>query len=460
MLKKYFCFQERQTNLETELLAGITTFMTMAYIIFVNPQILNFFGDPSLQSLALPVSATMTVTCLTAGILCIAMGLFTNYPIAMAAGMGLNAVVAYQLVLGSKLSFASAMGIIVMEGIIITILVLTGFRKAVMDAIPMELKKSIGAGIGLFIAFIGFQQAGFIQKSDATLITLGNFTSWGTLVTVIGFLLTLILISKRIHGAILWGILGTTGLAILLNYATGFKAFPTPGTAVIPTDWFKMPDFSTMGHFDFNAFYKLGWITAATLIFSIMLTDFFDTMGTVIGIGDKAGLLDKEGNLPGVNRVLLIDSLGAVFGGCCSASSNTCYVESASGVTLGGRTGLASVVTGLCFLLAVFFSPLAAIVPKEATAPALIIVGYLMLSAVTELDLSQFEVAFPAFLILMTMPFTYSISNGIGFGFIAYTLIHLFTGKGKQVHWLMYLISLAFLIDFLIPLLKIQFHLI
>ena len=454
MIARYFQFTDRKTDLRTEILAGVTTFMTMAYIIFVNPQILSFNGNPGLQGVGLPFAATMTVTCLVAGLLCIAMGLLTNFPMTMAAGMGLNAVVAYQLVLGNKLSFPAAMGLIVMEGLIITILVLTGFRKAVMDAIPMELKRAIGAGIGLFIALIGFQEAGFIQKNDATMLTLGNLTGWPCLVTVVGFLLTICLMAKKVRGGLFFGIIGTTFLAVMVNISTGYKAFPTPGVAVIPKEICNLPDFSLIGKFDFSAFHVLGLLPAVMLMFSIMLSDFFDTMGTVIGVAHKADLQDKKGNIPNMNRILLIDSLGAMFGGMCSSSSNTCYIEAASGVVSGGRTGLMPVVTGILFLLAIFFHPLAGIVPKEATAPVLIIVGFMMLSVVMEIDWTDFKSGFPAFLTLLGMPFTYSISDGIGFGFISYTLIHLLTGDYRKIHWLMYIMSLGFLLVFLTPVIQ------
>ena len=243
MIAKYFKFQDRGTTLKTEILAGCTTFMTMAYIIFVNPQILNFFGDPKLQALALPFGPTMTVTCLTAGLLCIAMGLFTNYPITMAAGMGLNAVVAYQLVLSSKLSYPAAMGIIVMEGLIITLLVMTGFRKAVLEAIPLELKKAIGAGIGLFIAFIGFQQAGFVQNSEATLVTLGNFTSWPVLIAVIGLFLSIALMALRVNGALLFGILGTHHHRYCCEYHNRVSSLFDPRCRGYPESYLLHPGF-------------------------------------------------------------------------------------------------------------------------------------------------------------------------------------------------------------------------
>lgn len=457
MINKSFILDELGTNVRTELLAGITTFLTMSYIIFVNPLFLSFFGDPNLASKALPFSASLTATCLATAVMCILMGVWTNYPFALAPGMGLNAIVAYQMVLGMGLSWASAMGVIVMEGAIITILVITGFREAVMHSIPLSLKQAISVGIGLFIAFIGLVQAGFVQKSDSTLVTLGSFDNLTVVVAIFGLLLTAILMKIRVKGALLIGIIGSTLLAIIINYASGLTAFASPNIARLPTSVLSMPDFSTLGHFDFGAFSKLGVLTAVILIFSIMLSDFFDTLGSVIGLGSEAKFLTPDGKLPRIKQVLLVDSLAAVAGGASSASSVTTYIESAAGISTGGRSGLTVVVVGILFFLAIFLSPLAGMVPKEATAPALIIVGFLMLSIVKELPFHKFDEAFPAFLIMIVMPLTYSISNGIGFGFITFTLIKLLSGKGREVHWLMYIVSFAFAVDFAIPALKLIF---
>ena len=459
MLKKHFRLDQLGTNVRTEVMAGFTTFLTMSYIIFVNPLFLSFFGDPALQDKALPFTASLTATCLAAGIMCIIMGLWTNYPFALAPGMGLNAIVAYQMVVGMGLSWPSAMGVIVLEGIIITILVVTGFREAVMNSIPLSLKQAISVGIGLFIAFIGLVQAGFVEKSEATLVTLGKFDNLPVVVAVFGLLLTAILLKTKVKGALLIGILGSTLLAIIVNYLSGLTTFPDPNIAKVPSSLLSMPDFSTIGRFDFHAISKLGVLTAVILIFSVMLSDFFDTLGTVIGLGSEAKFLDQRGRLPRINRVLLVDSLSAVAGGACSASSVTAYIESAAGITAGGRSGLTTVTVGIFFLLAIFLSPIAGVVPKEATAPALIIVGFLMLSLVKGLPFEKFDEAFPAFLIMIVMPLTYSISNGIGFGFIAFTLIKLFSGKGREVHWLMYLVSFAFAVDFAIPALELLFGL-
>ncbi len=456
-LDKLFHLRELNTNFRTELLGGVTTFLTMSYIIFVNPLFLSFFGDPNLKNLALPFSASMTATCLASALMCILMGLWTNYPFALAPGMGLNAIVSYQMVLSMGLSWPQAMGIIVLEGIAITILVITGFREAVMNSIPMSLKQAISIGIGLFLAFIGLQNAGFVKSHPVTFVTLGDFTKWPILVSVIGLLFTAIMMKRKEKGALLIGIAFSTVLAIIINYLSGLSAFPEQGKAIIPESVFSAPDLSTFGKFDFSAILKLGLLPALMLIFSVMLSDFFDTLGSVIGLGTEAKFLDEKGNLPRINRVLLVDSLSAVMGGISSSSSVTTYIESAAGISTGGRSGLSTVVVGILFFLAIFFSPLAGVVPKEATAPALIIVGFLMLTIIKEIPFDKFEEVFPAFLIMIVMPMTYSITNGIGFGFISYTLIMLLSGKGKQVHPLMYLVSVAFVLNFLLPVLKMVF---
>lgn len=438
-----------------EVLAGITTFIVMAYIIFVNPAILSFAGIKDLQGLGPPFVPTMAVTCLVAGIMTILAGLVTNYPLAIASGMGLNAVVAFQLIVGLKLSWPSAMGIIFVEGVIISVLVLTGFREAVMHAIPLTFKRAISVGIGLFILFIGLVNGGFVKAGVGIPVTIGEFSSIQALVSIIGFFLTLTLMARGVRGALLIGIIMTTIVAIFLNAMSGYTAFSTPGVAVIPRQILAFPDFSTFGRgFNFEAFYRLGILSALLTVFSVMLADFFDTMGTVIGIGGKAGWLDEKGAFPRINKVLFIDSLAAAFGGFASASSATTYIESAAGVSQGGRTGLASVVTGVLFLLALFFSPVVAVVPAQATAPALIIVGFLTCSMVREIPFEDFDEGFPALLTMVMMPFTYSITNGIGAGFVSFVFIKLIRGKGREVHWMMVLVSLAFFIYFCLDWIK------
>jgi len=457
LLSRYFGFSARKTDLGTEVRAGVTTFMVMAYIIFVNPVILGFTGVPGLQGKGLPFAATLTVTCLTAGLLSIAMGLASNYPLALAAGMGLNAVVAFELVAGRGLSWPQAMTVVLLEGLVITLLVMTRFREAVMDAVPIGLKRAISVGIGLFIAFIGFFTAGFVVKPAAGPLPVGLGTLKGLPIVVflLGFFLTAWLMARRTRGALLLGILGTTVIAIVLNEAfAGGQGFATPGAARLPRAIVQAPDFSTFGRVDFGFFATLGVLTAVLVTFSIMLSDFFDTMGTIIGVGGRGGFLDAQGRLPRANRVLLVDSLGAAFGGYTNSSSNTTYIESAAGVADGARTGLASVVVGLLFLAAMFFSPLASVIPAQATAPALIIVGFFMMSIVRDIPWDDYEEAIPAFMTMLAMPFTWSITSGIGAGFITYTAIKLLRGKGRQLHLMVYLASAAFVVYFCLPLIE------
>ncbi|HZK67100.1 MAG TPA: NCS2 family permease, partial [Chloroflexota bacterium] len=339
-LDNFFKISESGSSVNTEIVAGFTTFMVMAYIIFVNPGILSSVGSE--QGLTFP--AVMAATCLVAGVMTIAMGLYANYPFALAPGMGLNAVVAFQLIAGMKLPWQAAMGVIFLEGIVITILVVTGFRQAVMDAIPMSLKRAIGVGIGLFIFFIGLVDGELIRwgaKELGTPVTLGNFTTGPVLVSILGLFITIWLMAARVKGALLIGILASTVVAIVVNGLSGWTAFATPGTAVIPSSIAAMPNLSTLGQgINLEIFAKVGFLTAILTIFSLMLSDFFDTMGTVIGIGGEAGWLDKKGSLPRLNKVLIVDSVAAIFGGAAGTSSATTYIESAAGVGEGGRTGL------------------------------------------------------------------------------------------------------------------------
>ncbi len=456
VLDRLFGLSDRRATLGAEVMGGLTTFMVMAYIIFVNPAILSFAGITELEGQGPAFGPTLAATCLVAGLFTIAMGVFANYPLALASGMGLNAVVAFQLVAGMKLPWQAAMGVVFLEGVAITALVLTGFREAIMNAIPLSLKQAISVGIGLFILFIGLVSGGFAKPGPPGVpVTLGDLTAAPVAVAAVGLFLTLWLQAARVRGALLIGILLTTGVAVVVNAATEGKAFPTHGQAVLPSKVWAAPDFSTLGAgLNVEVFGRLGLVAATVTIFSIMLSDFFDTMGTVIGIGGEAGWLDRGGRLPRLNRVLLVDSLAAAAGGVAGASSATTYIESAAGVSQGARTGLASVVTGGCFLLALFFAPLAGVVPPQATAAALIVVGYLMCRIVREIRLGDLEQAFPALLTMVVMPFTYSITNGIGAGFIAYCFVKLVSGKGHEVHPMMYGATLAFLVYFALPWLR------
>jgi AGZA family xanthine/uracil permease-like MFS transporter len=449
MLESYFRLREHGTTVGTEVLAGLTTFMVMAYIIFVNPAILSFAGVPALQPQGAPFAPTLAATCLVAAVATTLMGLVTNYPLAVASGMGLNAVVAFQLIAAQKLPWPAAMGVIFLEGVVITLLVLVGVREAVLNAIPLALKRAISVGIGLFILFIGLVNGGIVRPGQGIPVTLGTLTSPKVLVAVAGLLLTLLFLARGVRAALLLGILGTTVLAIVVNALHGGSVWTLPGVAVLPASVVAWPDFSTLGAgVNFEVFWRLGVLAACLAIFSIMLSDFFDTVGTVVGIGAEARWLDREGRLPRMNRVLLVDSLAAALGGAASASSATTYIESAAGVAAGGRTGLTSVVVAVCFGLALFVAPLAGVVPPEATAPALIVVGFLMCALVREIPFGDLEEGFPALLTMTLMPFSYSITNGIGAGFVSYVVIKLVRGRGAAVHPLLYAASAAFVVYF------------
>ena len=453
-LDRFFRISERGSDVRTEVVAGVTTFMTMAYILFLNPIILGQVTDR--EGVTLDSAQVLTVTALAAAIATIAMGVFGKSPFAIAAGLGLNAVVAFQLVGGNQLTWPEAMGVVVTEGIIIFILVLTKFRQAVMDAVPMPIKQAIAVGIGLFITIIGFVDAGFVTSTTLPapplqLGTAGELRGWPILIFIIGLLLIIFLYTRKVRGSLLIGILATTVLAVIVNEAfldgEGFNGAANFGAIA---DFPSGDNFSLIGNFSFGFFAELGAIAAILAVFTLMLSDFFDTMGTVVGLGREANLLDKDGRLPNIDGVLAVDSGAAALGGVFSASSNTTYIESASGIADGGRTGLTAVVCGVLFLLSIFFSPLAGIIPLHAAAPALVLVGFLMMTHVREIPWEDLELAIPAFLTIVLMPFTYSITNGIGAGFVAYVFIKLSRGKAAEVHPMMWVASGAFVVYFAI----------
>lgn len=435
----YFKFAERGTSFATEARAGLTTFMVMAYIIFLNPIILmggfESAGDARFTAVALSAG-----TALIAGLMTIAMGAIGNYPLALAAGLGINGIVAYSLT-GQGLSPAGAMGVILLEGLLVLLLVVVGFREAVMNAVPLALKKSIGVGIGLFILFIGFANGGFVVSNvPASLVTFHAPTTAADFVFWIGLILTVILWVLKIRAALVISILVTTVIALVA------------GVTTVPDQFVLTPSFTTLGAVDpFEVFTKLAPLAAILTIFSIMLTDFFDTMGTVTGVASEAGLAGKDGSVPGVGRVLLVDSAAAAIGGAAGVSSNTTYIESAAGVAEGGRTGFASIVTGVLFLLAILLAPIAGIIPGVATAPALVLVGYLMFTQIKGIDVTNVEDGIPALLTLILMPLTYDITVGIGAGFISWVLIKLVRGKVGEIHPLMWVVTIAFLVFFLYP---------
>jgi len=443
-IAEYFQFAERGTDLVKEAKAGLTTFMVMAYILFVNPSILsNMFQPPGSPEAVAFIPAASAATALVAGLLTLAMGIFANAPIALAAGLGINGLVAFGLVLTSGLTPAGAMGVIVLEGLVVTLLVVVGLRESIMRAVPTSLKYAIGVGIGLFILFIGFIDAGVIVKTGGTSAenpvpttlvyptTPSQFLFWFALA------LTVALWARKVPAALLISILVTTVIAIL----TGIQPLPTTFTAT--------PSFSTLGQFDLtNVFTVLGALAAVLTIFSFMLTDFFDTMGTATAISEQAGLVEEDGQPEDIGRILLVDSVGAAVGGAAGISSNTSYIESAAGVAEGGRTGFASVVTGVLFLLAIFLTPLAVLVPYVATGPVLVFIGFLMVRLIKDIDFTDIEEGFPALLGLILMPLTFSITVGIGAAFVSYVFIKVVMGKIREVHLLLWGVAIAFLIYF------------
>jgi AGZA family xanthine/uracil permease-like MFS transporter len=468
MLDKYFKISERGSTLGREIRGGVVTFFTMAYIVALNPLIIGltkdadgkYLGGGDAPNLALVAAATALI----AGVLTILMGVVGNYPLALATGLGLNTFVAVGI--ASKMSWADAMGLVVLEGIIITVLVLTGFRTAVFRAVPAQLKIAISVGIGLFIALIGLVDAGFVRRTGTgpvpvTLGDNGTLVGWPIIIFALGLFLMIALMVKKVKGALLIGIAVATAAAIAVesafkigpNFIAPDKVNPKGwglNVPSVPSDVIATPDFGLLGHFSlFGSFSRISVVAAILIVFTLLLSDFFDTVGTVTAIGHESGLIDSKGNIPNNDRILLVDSLAAVAGGAGSISSNTSYIESASGVGEGARTGLASVVTGILFLLTTFLAPLVAVIPYEAATPALVIVGFLMMTQIKGIDWADYGIAIPAFLTIILMPFTYNISVGIGAGFVSHVVIRLVQGRRKEVHPLLILVSVLFMVYFL-----------
>ncbi len=449
----FFRLSERGTNFRTEVVAGLTTFMTMAYIVFVNPAILG------IKDTGLSVPGVFFATCVAAAVACIAMGLVANFPLALASGLGLNAIVAFTLILELGLSWQQAMAVIVVEGVLVTVLVLTNLREAVLDAIPLSLKFAIAVGIGLFIAFIGLKNAGLVVPNADTYVALGDLTQGPVLLAAFGLILTLALVARGLRGGIIIGIL-VTGIVGMI-----FGVVPVP-KGIVDFSF----DTSTVGG-GVLAVPEVLRLSLLPVIFALFMTDFFDTMGTMFAVAQEGKLIDEEGRVPQARRILLVDGLAAVLGGAMGASSVTSYIESGSGVAEGGRTGLTSVVVGILFLLALPFSPLVSVfggslpIPNPAgggdplfvspvTAPALVVVGFLMMTSVRLIPWESFDEAIPAFLTILTLPLTFNISYGIGFGFISYVLIKLSRGKAREVHPLLYATALLFALAFVWPALQ------
>ncbi len=485
-LDGYFEITKRHSTLSREIRGGLVTFFAMAYIIALNPLIIGtavdrdgnlISGQPKFSDAAMTVVNDAAVgqsigmvaaaTALVAGLLTLAMGVIGRFPMGLAAGLGLNALVAY--VLAPQMTWPQAMGLVVWEGIIIFVLVLTGFRTAVFRAIPKTLRTAISVGIGLFIAFVGLINAGIVRKpAGAPPVELGingSLMGWPIAIFFLGIVVLIALYVLRVKGAMLISILVATVAAVIVEAVakvgpqfTADGVNPTGWSLNVPqlTDFAALPDLGLIGRVDMiGAFFPEGqfsftnFLALAVLVFSLLLADFFDTMGTVVAVGSEGGLLDAHGMPPRTTEILLVDSVAAAAGGLGSVSSNTCYIESTAGVGEGARTGLASVVTGAAFLLAIFLSPLINMVPSEAAAPVLVFVGFLMIAQVVDVDWTDPEVGIPAFLTIILMPFSYSITTGIGAGFLAYVFIKMVKGHAKQVHPLMYVVAALFVIYFI-----------
>ncbi|MFI6738732.1 NCS2 family permease [Nonomuraea sp. NPDC050451] len=464
-IDRFFQISQRGSTVSREVRGGLATFFTMAYIVVLNPIIIangtdvqkQVIGDGTTPNVALVAAGTAFV----AGVLTILMGVVGRVPFAMAAGLGLNAFVTFNI--AKVMTWEEAMGLVFLEGVIIAVLVLTGLRTAVFHAIPAQLKTAISVGIGLFIALIGFVDAGFVRRVPAgpplEMGIGGNLTSWPIFVFVLGLLVTAVMVARKVKGAILIGIVGTTVLAIVVELIAKSGQFSDKNPGGWQLNVPKVPDeifgfhnpLTLFTEFDpFGAFSRISVLLAVLFVFTLLITDFFDTMGTIVGVGRQAGLVQEDGTLPRTREILLVDSIGAAAGGAGSVSSNTTYIESAAGVGEGARTGLASVVTGLLFLVAIFFAPLVKVVPYEAAAPALVVVGFLMMTSIRDIDWNDYEIAIPAFLTVVIMPFTYSISNGIGAGFISYVLIKVVRGKAREIHPLLWGVTILFVLYFAI----------
>ncbi|MBW8480759.1 NCS2 family permease [Actinomadura parmotrematis] len=452
-LDRFFHLTERGSSVPRELRGGVTTFVAMAYIILLNPLILGGAKDVNGMQLSIPQLTTMTA--LSAAVTTIVMGLVGNVPMALASGLGINAVVAFQA--APHMTWPQAMGLVVIEGVIIVIFALTGVRQLIMDAIPLALKHAIAVGIGAFIALVGLYDGGFISSSAASpplaLGIGGKLATWPSAVFALALVLMIVLYVRRVPGAILISIVVATIVAIVIQ---SNASIPKQGvgswgivTPELPDKFFAVPDFGLFGEVSlFGGFAEAGVLTALVVLFTLVLSGFFDAMGTILGLGDEAGLVDEQGRLPGLGRILTVDGVSAAFGGITSSSANTVFVESAAGVGEGARTGLANIATGALFVVTLFLTPLAAVVPAQAAAPALVLVGALMMAQVAKVEWADLDIAIPAFLTIVFMPFTYSITNGIGAGLVAYTLIKVSRGRPRDAGWLLWVVSVVFLLYF------------
>ncbi|MEV2256774.1 NCS2 family permease [Streptomyces sp. NPDC050147] len=452
----FFKISERGSTLAREVRGGFATFFAMAYIIVLNPIILGSAKD--MYGHQLDNGQLVTATALVAAFTTLLMGVIGNVPIALAAGLGVNTVVALQL--APRMSWPDAMGMVVLAGFVVMLLVATGLRERVMSAVPLGLRKGIAIGIGLFIMMIGLVDSGFVSRMpDAAHTTVplqlgsdGHLNGWPVLVFVLGALLTLCLLVRKVPGAILISIVVMTIVAVIINAVAtvpswGLTTPEWPGNPV------STPDFGLVGQVSlFGGFEKVGLLTGILFVFTVLLSCFFDAMGTIMGVGDEAKLTDARGNMPGMNKVLFVDGIAVAAGGASSSSATTCFVESTAGVGEGARTGFANIVTGGLFAVALFLTPIATMVPSQAATPALLAVGFLILSgSIGQIDWADFTIAIPAFLTMVMMPFTYSITNGIGIGFISFTVLRLASGRGREVPVAMYVVSGVFAFYYLMP---------
>ncbi|MEU6779249.1 NCS2 family permease [Nonomuraea angiospora] len=451
MLDRFFELTGRGTTVGREVRGGVTTFVAMAYIILLNPIILA--GATDVTGARLSIAQLTTSTALAAAVSTLLMAFVGNAPFGLAAGLGLNAVVAYQA--APHMTWAQAMGLVVLEGFVIIVLAVTGLRTLIMNAIPLALKHAISVGIGLFIALIGLVDSGFVTRGTGTPVQLGatgHLVGWPVVVFCFGLLLMIVLFVRRTPAAILISIVVTAALAILVNSVA--KIPPRSWGVVtphVPERLVAAPDFGLVGAFDlFGGFGRAGALTAAVVLFTLVLSGFFDAMGTIIGVSDEAGMVDERGQVPRLGRILTVDGVAAMIGGSVSSSANTVFVESAAGVGEGARTGLASVATGALLGLTLLFTPLASVVPAAAAAPALVLVGALMMTQSRNVPWDELDVAIPAFLTIAFMPFTYSITNGVGAGVIAYTLVKAARGRFSEIPWLLWIVSLIFVAYFAI----------
>ena len=429
-IERYFKIREKGSSVRTELIAGLTTFIAMAYILFVNPNILADAG--------IPKDAAIASTIWIAALASMAMGVFANYPVALAPGMGLNAFFAYYVCGVLGLHWTVALGAVFFSGVLFLILTVGGIRQAIINAVPRDLKLAISVGIGLFIAFIGLKGTGLIVENSATYVSLGHVTAPTTLLSLFGLLFTAALMARNVHGSILIGIFVTTILAMLL----GMTPAPQGLGDIISTSLPHMG--ATFGQLDLAGAWHYGLVS---IIFSFTVVELFDNMGTLIGLTTKAKMVKSDGRIENIDKALTTDAVGTMVSAVFGTSTVTSYIESAAGIAAGGRTGLTAIAAGVLFLAALLFTPLIGLVPAFATAPALILVGALLMSEVGKIDFNDFTNALPAFLTIIMMPLTSSIANGFAFGFISYTVMKLFAGQHKQISWIMYLVSIAFLIN-------------